>query len=38
MTDRFVCIDLGDAMLATRCTLVFGPFYDYLWGHSYPGC
>lgn len=38
MNEPFECVDLGDAMIATKCALTFGPFYDYLWGWSYPGC
>lgn len=38
MQELLEIIDLGDAVTETRCTMVFGPQFDFLYGAGHRTC
>lgn len=38
MQEQLEILDLGDAMLETKCSAATGPFVDFLWGPHHWTC
>jgi hypothetical protein len=38
MDEQLEILDLGDAMLVTKCSTAPGGFYDHIWGPGHWAC
>jgi hypothetical protein len=36
--EQLEIVDLGDVMTETRCSLAFGPYFDFLYGAGHTRC